>query len=172
MTYQLLLLSATALALAGCAGIRPDASVTAELRPTQGSTVTGKVLFVQHLPHMVRVSGQVSGLPPYSEHGFHIHEFGDCSSPDASSAGGHFNPNNAPHGQHAQGQQHAGDLPSLRTNASGMAVVQYDSTQISITDSTHSIAGRALIVHAKPDDFTSQPTGNAGARLACAVIAR
>lgn len=170
MKNRLLLLSLTAAALTGCAGISNDPSATAELKPTQGSTVSGKVHFVQHTHGMVKVSGQVSGLKPNSEHGFHIHETGDCSSADGSSAGGHFNPANTAHGKHGQGTRHAGDLPSLRANANGMAVVQYETSQISLGQGANNIAGRGLIVHAEPDDFTSQPTGNAGARLACAVI--
>lgn len=172
MTYRLLLLSLTTAALTGCAGISNGPSATAELNPTQGSAVAGKVHFVQHMHGIVKLSGQVSGLKPNAEHGFHIHETGDCSSPDASSAGGHFNPGNTPHGKHGHNLQHAGDLPSLRANASGMAVVQYETAQISLGNGTNNVAGRALIVHAEPDDFTSQPTGNAGARLACAIIQR
>lgn len=171
MTYRLWLLSVTAAALTGCAGgIGHEPTATAELQPTAGSTVTGKVHFVQHADGGVRVSGQVSGLKPNSEHGFHIHENGDCSSADGSSAGGHFNPGNSAHGKHGQGVQHVGDLMSLRANASGMAVVQYETQQISLNANSKNIANRALIVHADPDDFTTQPTGNAGARLACGVI--
>ena len=170
MTYRILLLSLSAAALTGCAGIHPDPSATAELKPLQGSAVTGKVHFVQHTHGMVKVSGQVSGLKPNAEHGFHIHETGDCSSVDGNSAGGHFNPSNTAHGKHGQGTQHAGDLPSLRANANGMAVVQYETAQISLGNGANNVAGRALIVHADPDDFSTQPTGNAGARLACAVI--
>lgn len=173
MTYRLLLLSLTAAALTGCAGgIGHEPSATAELKPTAGSAVTGKVHFVQHTHGGVKVSGQISGLQPNSEHGFHIHENGDCSSADGSSAGGHFNPGNTAHGRHDQGIRHVGDLLSLRANANGMAVVQYETTQISLGTDSKNIAGRALIVHADPDDFTSQPTGNAGARLACGVIQR
>lgn len=170
MKHRFLLLSLTAAALTGCASMGNDPSASAELQPTQGSTVTGKVNFLQHQHGMVKISGQVSGLKPNSEHGFHIHETGDCSSPDGSSAGGHFNPGNAPHGKHDHSPQHAGDLLSLRSNANGMAIVQYETAQISVGSGSNNIVGRALIVHADPDDFTTQPTGNAGARLACAVI--
>lgn len=170
MKHRFLLLILTAAALTGCASMGNDPSASAELRPTQGSTVTGKVNFLQHQHGMVKISGQVSGLKPNSEHGFHIHETGDCSSADGSSAGGHFNPGNAPHGKHSQSTQHAGDLLSLRANAKGMAVVQYETAQISLGSGSNNVVGRALIVHADPDDFTTQPTGNAGARLACAVI--
>lgn len=172
MTYRLLLSSLAVAALAGCAGFLNDPSATAELKPTTNSTVTGKVHFVQHKHGMVKVTGQVSGLKPNSEHGFHIHEKGDCSAPDGTSAGGHFNPGNTAHGKHGHAPQHAGDLPSLRANASGMAIVQYETDQISLGSGTNNIADRALIVHADPDDYTTQPTGNAGARLACGVIQR
>ncbi|MEZ2740718.1 superoxide dismutase family protein [Comamonas jiangduensis] len=170
-TYPLLLSSLTvAAALAGCAGVLNDPTATAELKPTTGSTVTGKVHFLQHKHGMVKVTGQISGLKPNSEHGFHIHEKGDCSNPDGTSAGGHFNPENTAHGKHGHPPQHAGDLPSLHANASGMAVVNYETNQISLGSGTNNIANRALIVHADPDDYTTQPTGNAGARLACGVI--
>lgn len=170
MTYRVLLLSLTAAALTACAGINQDPSATAELQPIQGSAVTGKVHFVQHTHGMVKVSGQVSGLKPDSVHGFHVHETGDCSSADGSSAGGHFNPGNTAHGKHGTAPQHAGDLPSLRANANGLAVIQYETAQISVGSGAHNIAGRALVVHADPDDYSAQPAGNAGARLACAVI--
>ena len=168
---RLLLLNLTAaVALAGCAAVSQDPSAVAELQPTQGSTVTGKVVFVQHAHGMVKVSGQVRGLKPLAEHGFHIHETGDCSSADASSAGGHFNPGNTNHGKHGTGPVHAGDLPSLRANSSGMAIVHFETPQISVGSNSNNILDRALVVHADPDDFASQPSGNAGARLACAVI--
>lgn len=185
MPYRLTFLSAVfgATVLAGCATIYQENEVVAELKPTSGSTVSGKILFSQHTHGMVKVSGHVSGLKPNSEHGFHIHEKGDCSSADGSSAGGHFNPNDQPHGQHSKGAHHVGDLPSLRANANGVAVVHFETPSISVgtgenaNSSTPSnnvqindVAGRSLIVHAEPDDYQSQPTGNAGARLACAVL--
>lgn len=173
MTYRIVFCSIAAAALAGCAGIGNEPSATATLNPASGSAVTGKVHFLQHMHGAVKVSGQVSGLTPNSEHGFHIHEKGDCSSPDATSAGGHFNPSNAPHGKHGHATQHAGDLPSLRSNANGMAIIQYETSQISLGGSGgNNIAGLALVVHANPDDYQSQPAGNAGARVACGVIQR
>ena len=172
--YHLMLVTAATAAavLTGCASSIHDPQATAELQPTEGSSVKGKINFVQHTHGMVKVSGQVSGLKPNAEHGFHIHETGDCSSPDASSAGGHFNPGNAAHGKHGQGTRHAGDLPNLRANANGMAIVQYETAQISLGRGNANIADRALVVHAQPDDFVSQPAGNAGARVACGVIKR
>jgi Cu-Zn family superoxide dismutase len=161
--------AAAVLALAGCASTASAPSATARLEPTRGNTAQGTVRFVQS-GAAVRVSGEVSGLKPGSEHGFHIHEKGDCSSGDGNSAGGHFNPTGAPHGRHGQGTHHTGDLPSLRADASGVATFNFESRSISVGSGATNIVGRGLIVHAAPDDYVTQPTGNAGARLACAVI--
>jgi Cu-Zn family superoxide dismutase len=105
----------------------------------------------------VFMHARLSGLTPGQEHGFHIHEKGDCSSGDGLSAGGHFNPAGKPHGPQ-DAEHHAGDLPALKADANGKADLR--------------IVGRGLIVHAQPDDYRTQPTGNSGARVACAVIAR
>jgi Cu-Zn family superoxide dismutase len=157
-------------ALAGCATMQGPQAV-ASLRPTAGNTTTGTVRFVQ-AGDTVRVSGQVRGLKPGAEHGFHVHEKGDCSSADGTSAGGHFNPDGKTHGRHGQGLHHAGDLPSLRADANGVAAFSFDSKSIRVGGGATDVIGRGLIVHRDPDDFTTQPTGNAGPRLACAVIAR
>lgn len=162
--------------LAGCAnmpgfGSADTASATAQLAPTRGNSTAGNVRFTQH-GDRVLVVGEVRGLKPNAEHGFHVHEKGDCSSGDGNSAGGHFNPGNRPHGRHGSGTHHAGDLPSLRADASGVARFNFESRSIRVGSGEADIVGRGLIVHANPDDYTTQPTGNAGARLACAVIAR
>ncbi|MDR2924789.1 MAG: superoxide dismutase family protein [Azoarcus sp.] len=141
----------------------PQAS--ALLAPTQGNTVQGNILFKQEAEG-IRVIAEISGLTPGS-HGFHIHEKGDCSAPDATSAGGHFNPHQTAHGKAGAG--HAGDLPSLEADASGNASLNVVLGSITFSGEA-SIIGRGLIVHAAPDDYTTQPTGNAGARVACAVI--
>ena len=161
-----------AAALAGCAGMMPGSgpTATATLAPTAGNTTTGTVQFVQR-GERVQVSGEVRGLRPNAEHGFHVHEKGDCSAPDATSAGGHYNPGNRPHGRHATGMHHAGDLPSLRADANGVARFSFESASIGVGTGAD-VIGRGLIVHRDPDDYTTQPTGNAGARLACAVIVR
>lgn len=138
---------------------------SATLAPTQGNAVRGNALFKLE-GDGVRVTAEVSGLTPGS-HGFHIHEKGDCSAPDATSAGGHFNPLQTQHGKAGEG--HAGDLPSLEADAKGNAKLDVVLKSITLVGD-NSIVGRGLIVHAAPDDFTTQPTGNAGARLACAVI--
>ncbi|MCL1860631.1 MAG: superoxide dismutase family protein [Proteobacteria bacterium] len=142
----------------------PQAS--ALLAPTQGNTVQGNVIFRQEGNGGIQVIAEVSGLTPGS-HGFHIHEKGDCSAPDATSAGGHFNPHQTAHGKAGEG--HAGDLPSLEADADGNAKLNVVLNSITLTGD-HTIVGRGLIVHAAPDDYTTQPTGNAGARVACAVI--
>ena len=161
---------AAAVALAGCASMSSAPSATARLEPTRGNSTQGTVRFVQS-GDAVRVSGTVSGLKPGAEHGFHIHEKGDCSSGDGNSAGGHFNPTGTPHGQPGKGPHHTGDLPSLRADGNGVATFNFESRSIRVGSGATDIVGRGLIVHANPDDYVTQPTGNAGARLACAVIA-
>ena len=100
----------------------------------------------------------------------HIHEVGDCSSGDGMSTKGHFNPLGKPHGHHGSAERNAGDLPSLKANKEGRANVQIDLDVITLTPGPANIIGRGLIVHADPDDYKTQPTGNAGARIACGVI--
>ena len=174
MTRQFILL-ASLLALGACANtntnISTGPSATAKLQSTRGNTATGSVNFSQNGDKVV-VSGLVSGLKANAEHGFHLHEKGDCSSEDGMSAGGHFNPDGQPHGNHAGVSHHAGDLPSLKADASGVAKFSFDSKTIAVGSGTNDIVGRALIVHRDPDDFTTQPTGNSGPRLACAVVVR
>ena len=118
----------------------------------------------------VQVTASVRGLKPNSEVGFHIHEAGDCSSGDGMSAKGHFNPYGKPHAHAGTAERHAGDLPSLKSDASGNASLTAELDVITVTAGPASIVGRGLIVHVQPDDFKTQPTGNAGARSACAVI--
>ena len=143
----------------------------AELAPTKGNDVKGNVTF-SVVDGKVHVKGDVSGLKPNSEHGFHIHEKGDCSAPDGASAGGHFNPGKQDHGNVATTPHHGGDIPNIKADSQGNAVVDADvSTNVNIgKGDDFDIIGRGLIVHADADDYKTQPTGNAGARLACAVI--
>ncbi|WP_312236586.1 superoxide dismutase family protein [Stenotrophomonas sp.] len=143
----------------------------AELAPTKGNDVKGNVTF-SVVDGKVHVKGQVSGLKPNSEHGFHIHEKGDCSAPDGASAGGHFNPAKEDHGNVATTPHHGGDIPNIKADAQGNAIVDADvSTNVNVgKGDDFDIVGRGLIVHADADDYKTQPTGNAGARLACAVI--
>jgi Cu-Zn family superoxide dismutase len=156
--------------LAGCAtmgGGEPRA--TAHLQPTRGNNVTGNVTFTQKGDKVV-VRANVSGLKPNQEHGFHVHEKGDCSSGDGMSAAGHFNPNGNPHGHHSTSAHHAGDMPNLKADASGNASMTVELDTITVSEGPASLVGRGLIVHVQPDDYSSQPVGNAGGRVACAVI--
>jgi superoxide dismutase, Cu-Zn family len=166
----LFVLTALVLAITGCAAPQGPAA-TATLRPTAGNNASGTVRFMQSGDQVI-VSGEVRGLKPGAVHGFHVHEKGDCSSADGNSAGGHFNPEGKPHGQHSQGTHHAGDLPSLRADASGVAAINFESRTIRVGGGATDVIGRGLIVHRDPDDFTTQPTGNSGPRLACAVIVK
>lgn len=157
--------------LAGCAGMmhREGPMAMAKLEATRGNATTGTVMFHQHGDHLM-VHAKVEGLKPGQEHGFHIHEKGDCSSGDGMSTGGHFNPAGQPHGRHGAGMHHVGDLPSLKADGAGVARIDFTSTAIRLGGGGNDIVGRGLIVHRDPDDYTTQPTGNAGPRLACAVI--
>lgn len=170
MSFHTVFVSAAVVAsLAGCAGYSSGPSATAKLEPTRGNTAAGTLTFVQW-GEVVKVSGSISGLKPGAEHGFHVHEKGDCSSGDGLSAGGHFNPGGKPHGHHGMGEHHTGDLPSVKADASGVAAIHFESRTIRVGSSANDIVGKGLIVHRDPDDFKTQPTGNAGPRLACAVI--
>ncbi|MDR0770728.1 MAG: superoxide dismutase family protein [Burkholderiales bacterium] len=139
------------------------------LAPTQGNQVKGTVWFEQRGAR-VMVMADLQGLQPNSEHGFHVHELGDCSAPDASSAGGHFNPDGEPHGHYSASPHHAGDLPNLKADSRGVAKVSFEVDGISVWPGFRSIIGRSLIVHRHPDDYRSQPDGNSGPRVACGVI--
>ena len=160
---------AVVLALTACATSPSGPSATAQLKPTTGNTTSGTMQFVQK-GKQVQVTATVNGLKPGAVHGFHIHEKGDCSSGDGLSAGGHFNPGGKPHGHHGMGEHHTGDLPSLKADASGVATFHFESRTVRVGSSANDIVGKGLIVHRDPDDFKTQPTGNAGPRLACAVI--
>lgn len=158
--------------LAGChGGLVSSAPLRAEaaLKPTQGNNVTGTVYFSQ-AGDKVRVVAEVQGLSP-GLHGFHIHEKGDCSAADGTSAGGHFNPGGRPHGNPDHADHHAGDMPQLVAGANGVARLTAYLEGVVIGEGESGIVGRGIIVHAAPDDFKTQPTGNSGARQACGVIA-
>lgn len=146
------------------------ATARATLRPTEGNDTRGELTFTAE-DGAIHISGEVSGLSADSVHGFHVHETGDCSAPDATSAGGHFSPHDNDHGRVGRGEHHAGDTDNITANAEGVATVDTRLQGATLDDgSATDIAGKAVIVHADPDDYTSQPTGNAGARLACGVI--
>jgi Cu-Zn family superoxide dismutase len=144
-----------------------DASV--QLSPTKGNSVAGELRLATE-GDGVRVMGTLTALAPNSKHGIHIHEHGDCSAPDASSAGSHFNPLGHPHGAPGHGA-HIGDLGNVTANPAGVAYVDVWIPRATLdSGATTNVAGRAVIVHANPDDLTSQPSGNSGPRIACGVI--
>jgi Cu-Zn family superoxide dismutase len=165
-------LVALATALAACAHQRPSpgADAVAVLESKSGSETAGLVKFAQ-AGHKVYVTAVITGLKPNAEHGFHVHEKGDCSSFDAASAGGHFNPVGSAHGHLSGDHHHAGDMPNLKTDAQGKATVQFEVDSVTIgSGAPNDILGKAIIVHRDADDYKSQPVGNAGPRVACAVI--
>ena len=137
------------------------------VHPLGDAKVTGKVTFTQ-VDGGVEIAAELTGLAP-GKHGFHVHEFGDCSMMDGTCAGGHFNPDGKPHGGPDSAERHAGDFGNIEADASGNAVYKRVDTVISL-DGDHSIIGRSIIVHAAADDLKTQPTGNAGARIGCGVI--
>lgn len=187
MRFTFALVIGAALVVAGCGtgdDVDMDADTTmvdttgatdtqetamARLQPTQGNNVTGTVMFTSE-NGAVRIETDVRGLAP-GEHGFHVHEFGDCSAPDASSAGDHFNPTDQQHGAPDDSVRHVGDLGNL--NAGQDSTAMYSRVDSVITlDGPNSVVGKAVVVHADADDLESQPSGNAGDRLACGVIER
>lgn len=181
------LVTALAAALAACASTPQEAAppaapaatahnastarqAIANLASASGSLVSGRLTLVP-MGDGVHITGEIGGLQANSSRGFHIHEKGDCSAADASSAGGHFNPAAKPHGRTGHGAHHAGDGDNLVADSQGVARVNAHFSGVSLGGgSANDIAGRALIVHANADDYSSQPAGNAGARVACGLI--
>jgi len=148
-----------------------DHTAVVHLASASGSLVSGTLQVMTMGPNAVHIAGDVGGLAPNSAHGFHVHETGDCSAADASSAGGHFNPTGSPHGRMDQGAHHAGDIDNIVADASGVAHVNMHVPGLTLGGGAASdIAGRAIIVHADPDDYASQPSGDAGKRVACGII--
>jgi Cu-Zn family superoxide dismutase len=168
-TLPVLTLLSAAVIVAGCASYGTGPSAEAVMQPTQGNTANGSVIFSQS-GDKVKVSARITGLSA-GLHGFHIHEKGDCSAPDGMSTGGHFNPDGKKHGAPGHNEHHAGDFGNLSPDSNGTAVLTLTTSQISLDpNASNSIIGKGLIVHADPDDFTTQPTGNSGKRLSCGVI--
>lgn len=158
----------TLAALTACATAPTEPQrATAQLQPTKGSKAFGEATFEQ-AGDKVHVLVNVQGLKPGQQHGFHIHEVGDCSSGDGMSTKGHFNPYGKAHAQPGSG--HAGDLPALQADKGGRAKINVTLDAISVGSGPGDVVGRGLIIHADPDDYKTQPTGNAGARIACGVI--
>ncbi|MBX9401285.1 superoxide dismutase family protein [Lysobacter sp. BMK333-48F3] len=177
-------IAAAVLALAACGGqtakptppppgpkpVSTAQSAVAVMASASGSLVSGK-LSLRPMGDGVHLTGEIGGLGANSTHAIHIHEKGDCSAADASSAGGHFNPSGQPHGRVGHGAHHAGDMNNLVADGEGVAKVDVHASGVTLGGgAANDVVGRAVIVHAAADDYASQPAGNAGARLACGII--
>lgn len=169
-------LGCLALAISSCATVSKNGSKPgavfygiAVLTPAKGSKVSGTVKFSEAFGK-VKVVGDFKGLNPKDQHGFHIHEFGDCTAADFASAGGHFNPAVHEHGAPDAASHHAGDMGNVETNEKGEAHIELELEKVSIAGKLNPLVGRAVILHENPDDLISQPTGGAGGRIACGVI--
>jgi Cu-Zn family superoxide dismutase len=174
ITLRTTLAAGAALLLASCGAMHHHhqghgaPGARAVLEPTRGSSTAGTAMF-HAVGDGVLMHVRVSGLQPHQEHGFHVHEKGDCSSGDGMSTGGHFNPTGKPHGP-PDAEHHAGDLPALKADGQGRVDIRLRLRGVTLDQGAVGIVGRGLIVHAQPDDYKTQPTGNSGARIACAVI--
>lgn len=169
LLFPLLALSVAA----GCTAIRTaPPTATATLEAKSGSNVSGVVRFTEVMADgvpAVRVSIDARNVPP-GVHGFHVHDNGDCSAADATSAGGHFNPESHKHGGPGESSSHAGDFGNVLAGDGGRVDATYLMRGVTLGAGNHSITGRAIVLHADPDDLVTDPTGNAGARIACGVI--
>jgi len=152
-------------------GADTAAQAKAMIEAKSGSTVAGTATFTELANGGVKVVVHLEQAPP-GTHGFHIHEKGDCGD-NGNASGGHFNPAGGTHGKFAAPGSHAGELPSLVADASGVARFSVDVHNISMTEgAVNNVIGRALVVHRDRDDFTTQPAGNSGPRIACGIISR
>lgn len=165
---KLVLLSALLLVAGACASMHSRASATATLAPISGSTAAGTVQFADLSDGRVQVKVNLTGVPA-GVHGFHIHEKGDCGD-NGNAAGGHYNPMGEPHAAPDVVPHHAGDFGNVTANAAGEVRTTFTTGSITVGDGPGTAVGHAVILHANPDDLTTQPTGNAGARIACGVV--
>lgn len=142
----------------------------ANLAGASGSLVSGRIELMP-MGDGVHLTGTIGGLQPNSVHGIHVHEKGDCSAADASSAGGHFNPTGSAHGRAGSATHHAGDMDNVVAGADGTVAVNIHLPGVTLGGgAANDIADRAIVVHGNADDYTSQPAGNSGPRVACGVI--
>ena len=150
----------------------PAGHATAVLKSADNMKVSGDLSLTAEAGG-VHISGTINGLTVGTQHGFHIHETGDCSAPDFKSAGGHFNPGNKEHGNPGSDMHHAGDMLNLIVSDSGSATVDVTVPGVTLGDGgADDVMNRAIVIHAGADDYTSQPAGDSGSRIACGVIAK
>ncbi len=148
-----------------------EKTTTIALEPKSDSNVKGEIKFTQK-DNEVKMIAHLSGLKE-GEHAIHIHETADCSSEDGKSAGGHWNPTDQPHGKWgAKEGYHKGDIGNFTANADGVAEIEFSTDEwcMDCDDDTMNILGKGVIVHEGVDDYTSQPSGDAGTRVSCAGI--
>lgn len=164
------------IAVVGCKQIskkeKEEARVAVvQLQSKSGSNVSGMVTFTEK-EGVVTMVLEAEGLTP-GIHAIHIHEKADCSSPDGSSAGGHWNPTHQPHGKWGDPNgYHKGDIGNITADANGRASLTFKTDQwcLGCDDVTSNLIGHSVIIHTDADDFVSQPTGNAGGRISCGGI--
>jgi Cu-Zn family superoxide dismutase len=163
LSIPLLLVLAT-----GCRSAKNGPMAMAMLHPTSGSQAVGMVHFQQMADGSVEVKVDLKNVPP-GVHGFHIHDKGDCGD-NGNAAGGHFNPTSMPHGAPDAVSHHAGDFGNVTADATGTVSTTFTTHSITVAAGANSVVGHAVILHGNPDDLTSQPSGNAGPRIACGIV--
>jgi Cu-Zn family superoxide dismutase len=170
MKKILTLLVVVLFAFVGCKTTTPSNEITITLEPKSGSNVSGTAVFSEK-NGVVTLRAKLRGLTP-GIHAIHIHEKADCSSEDGKSAGGHWNPTFKNHGKWGDAEYHKGDIGNFTSDVDGNATVLFKTDQwcIGCSDDTKNILNKGLIVHENPDDYKTQPTGNAGGRVACSAI--
>lgn len=178
VTIKFLLLMGISITLIGCERMQqptsvipatPEKQAVAKISASNDSGLTGEVVFTQNgdqVTFMIEIQGASPGL-----HAVHIHEYGDCSAPDGTSAGGHWNPTDVAHGKWGEGEFHLGDIGNISVSEDGTGSLSLTTDLWEIgTGSDIDVVGKSMIVHAGEDDFTSQPSGAAGSRIGCGVI--
>lgn len=165
------------LGLAGCKSMTEEKKAVvavAEMMPTTAAGAanlkpTGTVTLTQLGTNRVLIKAEISGLKPYSEHGFHVHAVPDCSG-DGLRTGGHFNPDGHPHGDPSHILRHAGAMFNIKADGAGVGTTRQEVDTITLTPGKYSVIDLPLITHRDPDDYVSQPLGNAGPRVSCGII--
>jgi Cu-Zn family superoxide dismutase len=167
-TRRFLLLTFSGALITGVAAAAGSATSRATIESRSGSSLTGSAVATEKngsVEIQVDVSGAAPGL-----HAVHVHENGDCSAPDAASAGGHFNPTHAAHGAPDAPAHHAGDFGNMTVTENGRGHLVVTTKMLTVAPGPNSIAGRSIVVHEKQDDMKSQPAGNSGGRVGCGVF--
>lgn len=164
---KLILVAVPVLILGACATARGPMAMTV-LQPIGTSTAQGTVHLQEMADGSVEVQVDLTGVPQ-GVHGFHIHEFGNCAD-NGNAAGGHFNPMSMPHSSPDATSHHAGDFGNVTAGANGEVHTRFTTRSVTVSPGQSSAVGKAVILHANPDDLVTQPTGNAGGRIACGVI--